>query len=86
MDKDTFLYLQALATPTLLAGFFGSILRAKYSNKFITVQHSAIYTNYLHGLINVNKLFQSDAKSLTPEGTVHDKITFRFMKCTIHTT
>jgi len=29
MDKDTSLHLQALATPTLLAGFFGSILRGK---------------------------------------------------------
>ena len=86
MDKDTSLHLQALATPTLLAGFFGSILRGKYINELILVQNSVIYTQYMPGLINVNKLFQSNAKSLTPERTVHDQNTFRFMKCKMHTT
>ena len=77
MDKDTSLHTQALATPTLLVGFFGSILRGKYNNKLILVQNSEIYTHYMPGLINVNKPFLSYAKSFTPECTVHDQNTFK---------
>jgi len=85
MDKDTSLHLQALARPTLLAGFFGSIFRGKYNNKLILLQNSEIYTHYMSGLINVSKLFESDTKSFMPEHTVHNQHTFRFVKCKIHT-
>jgi hypothetical protein len=55
-----------------------------YSVCAVRNPNALAYGNYTHfaELLKLNKLFCSDAKSLTPECTVHDKNTSIFMKFT----
>lgn len=55
--------------PLTNSGFFGGMFRSKYSNKLILEQNSEIYARFAPGLLNVNKLFCSDANS--PQTALH---------------